>query len=108
MDAKAATSASYDESEKESAVLVDRDSEEVVLKPKQLIMASDMSGKVIVPQFEGMDRFKGDQNHLSKSPGQMPIKAKKAVMLLSLPYGRLTQMPPWYNAPPRTFCTLTR
>ena len=72
MDATAATSASYDESEKEWAVLADRDGEEVVLKPKQLTIATGMSGKVNVPHYEGMDRFKGDQNPSAKILARCP------------------------------------
>ncbi len=38
-------SAKYDEATKEWTVVVDRDGEEVVLKPKQLVLATGMSGK---------------------------------------------------------------
>ncbi len=74
-------SASYDEKAKEWSVVVDRDGEEVVLKPKQLIMATGMSGKANVPEFPGMEKFKGDQHHSSKHPGPDAYKDKKAVVV---------------------------
>ncbi|MEM9224832.1 MAG: NAD(P)/FAD-dependent oxidoreductase [Pseudomonadota bacterium] len=76
-----AKSASYDEESKEWTVLVDRDGEEVALRPKQLIMATGMSGKARVPHLPGMDKFKGDQHHSSKHPGPDAYKGKKAVVI---------------------------
>ena len=76
-----AKSAKYDEAKKEWTVVVDRDGEEVVLKPKQLVLATGMSGKANVPDFPGMDRFKGDQHHSSKHPGPDAYKGKKAVII---------------------------
>lgn len=76
-----AKSASYDEKTREWTVVVDRDGEEVVLRPKQLIMATGMSGKANVPAFPGMDKFKGDQHHSSKHPGPDAYKGKKAVIV---------------------------
>ena len=51
------------------------------LKPKQLILATGMSGKAIVPELPGMDKFKGDQHHSSKHPGPDAYKGKKAVVV---------------------------
>lgn len=76
-----AKSASYDENAKEWTVVVDRDGEEVILKPKQLIMATGMSGKANVPEFPGMETFKGDQHHSSKHPGPDAYKGKKAIVV---------------------------
>ncbi len=76
-----AKSASYDENAKEWTVVVDRDGEEVVLKPKQLIMATGMSGKANVPEFPGMEAFKGDQHHSSKHPGPDAYTGKKAIVV---------------------------
>ena len=76
-----AKSASYDEAAGEWTIVVDRDGEEVVLKPKQLIMATGMSGKANVPSFPGMDTFRGDQHHSSKHPGPDAYKGKKAVIV---------------------------
>lgn len=76
-----AKSASYDEATGEWTVTVDRDGEDVVLKPKQLVMATGMSGKARMPEFPGMDRFKGDQHHSSKHPGPDAYKGKKALVI---------------------------
>jgi putative flavoprotein involved in K+ transport len=76
-----AKSASYDEAAGEWTVVVDRDGEEVVLKPKQLVMATGMSGKANVPNFPGMDKFKGDQHHSSQHPGPDAYRGKKAVVI---------------------------
>ena len=44
-------------------------------------MATGMSGKANVPQFEGMELFKGDQHHSSHHPGPDAYKGKKAVIV---------------------------
>lgn len=76
-----AKSASYDETTGEWTIVVDRDGEEVVLRPKQLVMATGMSGKANVPAFPGMNRFRGDQHHSSKHPGPDAYRGKKAVVV---------------------------
>ncbi|MEM8915119.1 MAG: NAD(P)/FAD-dependent oxidoreductase [Pseudomonadota bacterium] len=76
-----AKSASFDDKTKEWTITVDRDGEEVVLKPKQLVMATGMSGKANIPTFPGMEKFKGDQHHSSKHPGPDKYKGKKAVVV---------------------------
>ncbi|EFO32008.1 flavin binding monooxygenase [Roseibium sp. TrichSKD4] len=76
-----AKSASYDEASGEWTIVVDRDGEEVVLKPKQLVMATGMSGKARMPEFPGMEKFKGDQHHSSKHPGPDAYRGKKAVVV---------------------------
>jgi putative flavoprotein involved in K+ transport len=73
--------ASYDEATKEWTVVVDRDGEEVVLRPKQLVLATGMSGVPNIPKFPGMDRFKGDIWHSSKHPGGDGYKGKRAVII---------------------------
>ncbi len=75
------TSATYNEKSGEWTVVVDRNGEEVVLKPKQLVLATGMSGKARVPELPGMDKFKGDQHHSSKHPGPDAYKGKKAVII---------------------------
>ena len=49
----------YDEAKKEWTVVVDRDGEEVTLRPKQLVFATGMSGKPNMPKFPGMDDVPG-------------------------------------------------
>jgi putative flavoprotein involved in K+ transport len=74
-------SASYDEDAKEWTVVVDRDGEEITLEPKQLVLATGMSGKPNVPQIEGQDVFKGEQHHSSQHPGPDPYKGKEVVVI---------------------------
>jgi putative flavoprotein involved in K+ transport len=73
--------ASYDEKSREWTVTVQRHGKEIVLKPKQLVLATGMSAKANMPKFEGMDIFKGDQHHSSQHPGPDKYKNKKAVVI---------------------------
>ena len=72
-----AKSARYDEEAGEWVVVVERDGEEITLRPKQLVMATGMSGKPNVPEIPGMDVFRGDQHHSSQHPGPDAYKGKK-------------------------------
>ena len=74
-------SATFDEKTKEWTVVVDRDGQEVTLKPKQLVLATGMSGKANLPKFPGMETFKGDQHHSSRHPGPDAYRGKKAVVI---------------------------
>jgi putative flavoprotein involved in K+ transport len=74
-------SAKYDEKTKEWTVVVHRDGQEVVLRPKQLVLATGMSGKANMPAYPGMETFKGDQHHSSRHPGPDAYKGKKAVVI---------------------------
>jgi len=74
-------SASWDDAAKEWTVTVERDGEEIVLRPKQLILATGMSGKANLPKFKGMERFKGDQHHSSQHPGPDAYVGKRAVII---------------------------
>ncbi|UIJ71624.1 NAD(P)/FAD-dependent oxidoreductase [Aurantimonas sp. HBX-1] len=74
-------SASFDEAKGEWTVVVDRDGEEVVLHPKQLVLATGMSGKPNMPTIKGMERFKGEHHHSSQHPGPDAWKGKKAVVI---------------------------
>lgn len=67
-----AKSARYDEKKKEWIVTVTRGGKKIVLKPKQLVLATGMSGKANVPKFKGMKKFKGEQHHSSQHPGPDP------------------------------------
>ncbi|MDT8326565.1 MAG: NAD(P)/FAD-dependent oxidoreductase [Roseovarius sp.] len=75
------TSATYDEASGEWTVEVDRDGEKITLKPRQLVLATGMSGKARMPEFPGMDSFKGDQHHSSQHPGPDAYQGKKAVVI---------------------------
>lgn len=73
--------ASFDEAAQEWTVLVRRDGQELVLKPRQLIIATGMSGKPNMPKFAGMDVFKGEQQHSSQHPGPDAYRGKKVVVI---------------------------
>jgi putative flavoprotein involved in K+ transport len=77
----AAKSAFYDETTKDWTVVVERDGQEITLRPKQLVFATGMSGKANVPQFKGMERFKGEQHHSSEHPGPDGYAGKKVVVI---------------------------
>ena len=76
-----AKSAKYDEAAQEWTVVLDRDGEEVILKPKHVVMATGMSGKKRMPEFPGMDTFKGEQHHSSEHPGPDNYAGKKVVVV---------------------------
>jgi putative flavoprotein involved in K+ transport len=76
-----ATSARYDEEKGEWEINVNRNGETVVLRPKQLVLATGMSGVPNQPQFPGMDKFKGVQHHSSKHPGGEEFAGKKCVVI---------------------------
>ncbi|WP_192245506.1 NAD(P)/FAD-dependent oxidoreductase [Mesorhizobium silamurunense] len=76
-----AKSAAYDEKTKEWTVVVERDGKEIVLKPKQLVLATGMSGKANWPKYKGQDIFKGEQQHSSTHPGPDKYVGKKVVVI---------------------------
>ncbi|MER9841332.1 NAD(P)/FAD-dependent oxidoreductase [Mesorhizobium australicum] len=76
-----AKSAKYDDEAKEWTVVVERDGEEIVLKPKQLVLATGMSGKANWPKYKGKDIFKGEQQHSSTHPGPDKYRGKKVVVI---------------------------
>lgn len=76
-----AKKASYDEAKGEWTVVVDRNGEEVTLRPKQLVFALGVSGYANVPKIAGAETFEGDQHHSSKHPGPEKYAGKKCVVL---------------------------
>ncbi|MBY6363529.1 flavin-containing monooxygenase [Rhodococcoides corynebacterioides] len=76
-----AESATFDEDTKQWTVVVDRDGEKVTLTPKHLVMATGMSGKANIPNFPGMDVFRGEQHHSSQHPGPDAYVGKKVVVV---------------------------
>lgn len=76
-----ARSARYDDKTSEWTVIVERDGKEVVLRPKQLVLATGMSGKANVPKFDGQEIFKGEQQHSSQHPGPDAYAGKKVVVI---------------------------
>ncbi|SMF84595.1 putative flavoprotein involved in K+ transport [Tistlia consotensis] len=76
-----AKSATYDPAAGEWTLVVERDGKEIVLKPKQLVLATGMSGKPNLPTFPGMEKFRGEQHHSSRHPGPDAWRGKKAVVI---------------------------
>ncbi|MGY1761961.1 flavin-containing monooxygenase [Geodermatophilus sp. SYSU D00779] len=76
-----ARSASYDESTGEWTVEVERDGQPLTLRPKQLVLATGMSGKPNVPRLSGQDVFRGEQHHSSAHPGPDEYKGKRVVVV---------------------------
>jgi cation diffusion facilitator CzcD-associated flavoprotein CzcO len=54
------------EAAQEWRIVSDRDGSDAVLRPKHLVLATGMSGKVNLPTNAGMQTFKGHQHHSSK------------------------------------------
>ncbi len=75
------TSARYDENAEEWIVHVERDGAELVLRPKQLVLATGMSGIPNIPTIPGQDIFEGEQHHSSQHPGGEAYRGKKVVVL---------------------------
>ena len=76
-----AKSAAYDESTGEWTVRAEREGQPMVLRPRQLVLATGMSGKPNLPSFRGMDLFRGDQHHSSAHPGPDAYRGKTCVII---------------------------
>ena len=76
-----ATSATWNPENEEWVVEVEREGQPLTLRPKQLVLATGMSGKPNLPDFPGMDVFKGDQHHSSAHPGPDAYAGKKCVVV---------------------------
>ena len=106
--------AEYDEASGEWTVHVEREGKPVVLKPKQLILATGMSAVANVPDFPGMDSFKGELHHSSKHPGGEQYSGKKpslSVQIIPLTiyvptFGKMEPISLCYNDRPPTLPNL--
>jgi putative flavoprotein involved in K+ transport len=76
-----ATSARYDEDAGVWDVAVERDGEPVTLRPRQLVLATGMSGRPNRPTFPGQERFRGEQQHSSEHPGPDAYAGKQVVVV---------------------------
>ena len=74
-------SARYDEARKEWSVVVDRAGESVTLRPKQLVLATGMSGVPEMPRFPGADRFRGEQCHSSRFTSGANYAGRRCVII---------------------------
>jgi putative flavoprotein involved in K+ transport len=77
----AVESATFDEENKEWTLVVDRDGEKVTLHPKQLVLATGMSGIPNIPAYPGAETFAGVQHHSSSHPGGEEFAGKKCVVI---------------------------
>jgi len=73
--------ARYDEAAGEWVVTVARAGRPVVLRPKQLVLATGMSGRPNMPSFPGMDVFRGEQHHSSAHPGPDRYRGRRCVVI---------------------------
>jgi putative flavoprotein involved in K+ transport len=73
--------AQYDEKRQEWMVTVDRLGETVVLRPKQLVLATGMAGVPYVPEIPGANTFRGTQCHSSKYTSGEEYRGKACVVL---------------------------
>jgi putative flavoprotein involved in K+ transport len=76
-----AKSAEYHDDTGEWTVTVERDGQPVVLRPRQLVLATGMSGKPNIPNFPGRESFRGAQHHSSAHPGPDAYKGKTCVVI---------------------------
>ena len=74
-------SARFDETKKEWVVEVLREGKPVILRPRQLVLATGMSAVPNMPSLPGMESFKGDLHHSSRHPGPDAYAGKKAVII---------------------------
>ncbi len=74
-------SARYDEAAGEWVVDVDHDGEALTLRPKQLVLATGLSGIPNLPDYPGMDAFEGESHHSSRHPGGERYRGKHVVVI---------------------------
>lgn len=74
-------SATYDAAKGEWTVVVNRDGTDVTLHPKELVLATGMSGIANVPTYAGAETFAGVQCHSSKHAGGEAFVGKKCVVI---------------------------
>ncbi|TGE01353.1 flavin-containing monooxygenase [Methylobacterium nonmethylotrophicum] len=75
------SAARYDEDSGEWVVDLTRDGERLTVRPRQLVLATGMSGVPNLPSYPGMARFKGESHHSSRHPGGEAYRGKRAVVI---------------------------
>jgi putative flavoprotein involved in K+ transport len=73
--------AQYHEDTQDWTIAVNRDGKTVLLRPRQLVLATGMSGVPNVPQIPGSDKFRGTQCHSSQFRGVDDYRGQKCVVL---------------------------
>jgi putative flavoprotein involved in K+ transport len=76
-----ARAARYDEAIDRWSVRVERRGEDVRLQPRQLVLATGLSGRPSVPVIPGQDVFAGEQHHSSAHPGPDGYAGRRAVVI---------------------------
>ena len=74
-------SARYDDAAGEWVVEVLREGRPVTLRPRQLVLATGMSGMPEVPAFAGAERFRGEQMHSSAYRSGEAYRGKQCVVV---------------------------
>lgn len=74
-------SARFDDKNKEWIVNVEREGRTVVLRPKQLVIATGLSGKPRTPAIPGAESFAGVQYHSSEHRDSAGLAGKRVVVL---------------------------
>ncbi len=75
------TGARYDADRGEWEVTVDRGGETLKLRPKQLVLATGLSGTKYVPSLPGAERFAGAQYHSADHRGAAGMAGKRCVVI---------------------------
>jgi putative flavoprotein involved in K+ transport len=75
------TAASYDEASGEWTVTVERNGEALTLRPKQLVLATGLSGAKNIPAIPGTERFKGKQYHSADHGSDEGLAGKHVVVI---------------------------
>jgi putative flavoprotein involved in K+ transport len=75
------TSARFDEAAGEWIVTVDRAGETLTLRPRQLVLATGLSGARHIPAIAGADNFEGTQYHAAAHEGREDVEGKNCVVI---------------------------
>lgn len=73
--------AEYDNERQEWKVHVDRDGQEIELRPKHLVLATGAYGFARVPHFAGIERFNGEAFHTSTYQSGESYRGKRCVVI---------------------------
>jgi putative flavoprotein involved in K+ transport len=73
--------ARWDAAAQEWEVEVLRDGKPVTLRPKQLVLATGLSGIANVPKIPGAERFAGTQHHSSQHPGGAAFRGQRCIVI---------------------------
>ncbi|MBN8829906.1 MAG: NAD(P)/FAD-dependent oxidoreductase, partial [Sphingomonadales bacterium] len=75
------TAAHYDEAAGEWAVTLVRDGREIIVRPKQFVLATGLSGAKNMPRIKGMERFQGTLCHSADHKAEGNMSGKKVVVI---------------------------